>query len=228
MKFSTGSGVLDELLGGGYLSEQITTIYGAAASGKTTCCLLATIAFAKLGKKVIFFDTENGFNVERLKQLTPDYEKVLEQVSFLKADSFPDQKKKFEFLKEFFPNPKIGLIVVDTIGKHYRVDRSKDIKTMNNEFADQIDILRELYKGNELVVLVTNQVYADLDNKDEEKVKIVGGEIVRNRSKTIIQLQKLHENKRKAILEKLSGSDKDKEIIFEIKEKGFVKNLFGS
>lgn len=223
MKFFTGSEVFDELLDGGYSTGRITTIYGPAASGKTTCCLLAAIACAKNDKKIIFFDTENGFNVERLKQLTPDYEKVLEKVIFLKADSFSDQKEKFEFLKEFFPNPKIGLIIVDTIGRHYRVDRTNDIKTMNNELADQIDILRDIYKENNLVVLVTNQVYANIKDDNPDSVKIVGGEVIRNRSRDIIQLQLLHENKRKAILEKSEENEEEKEIMFEIKEKGFLK-----
>lgn len=223
MKISSGSDVLDDLLAGGYSTGMLNTVYGPAASGKTTCCLLATIACYKQGKKTIFIDTENGFSVERLVQLTPDFKKMLDNVILLKADSFSEQKKKFEFLKKLFPNPKIGLVVVDTIGAQYRAARNKDIKVINQELAEQIDVLREIYKNNNTIILVTNQVYADLESKDNGDVKLVGGEILRNRSRNIVQLQNLHKNKRKAVLEKSSDLEKAKQIVFKIREKGFYK-----
>ena len=50
---------------------------------------------------------------------------------------------------------------------------------------------------------------------------MVGGEIIKNRSRNIIQLQVLHKNKRKAILEKSPELERPKQIGFEIREKGF-------
>ena len=77
-KVSSGSAVIDELLEGGFESDVITTVYGSAGTGKTTLCVMSTIKCALDGKKVIFVDTEGGFSIERLKQLTPEYEKVLD------------------------------------------------------------------------------------------------------------------------------------------------------
>ena len=223
MKIPAGSDVLDGLLNGGYSTGMLNTIYGPAASGKTTCCLLATIACYKSGKKTVFIDTENGFSVERLRQLTPDFKDVLDFVILLKANSFSEQKKKFGFLEMLFPNPRIGLICVDTIGAQYRAARKGDVKAINQELAEQIDILREIYKGSDTLVLITDQVYADLEDKNKESFKLVGGELIRNRSRNIIQLQNLHKNKRKAILEKTPESKELREVVFEIREKGFVK-----
>ena len=53
----------------GNKNPDIKLIYGPAAAGKTTYCLLTSISMAKKGKKVMFIDTENGFSIERLKQL---------------------------------------------------------------------------------------------------------------------------------------------------------------
>ncbi|OGM02990.1 hypothetical protein A3K72_02570 [Candidatus Woesearchaeota archaeon RBG_13_36_6] len=223
MKITSGSDVLDALLDGGYSTGMLNTIYGPAASGKTTCCLLATIACYKSGKKTVFIDTENGFSVERLRQLTPDFKDVLDFVILLKANSFSEQKKKFEFLKKLLPNPRIGLICVDTIGAQYRVARKKDVKTINQELAEQIDVLRGIYRNSNTLVLITDQVYADLENKNKEGFKLVGGEIIRNQSRNIIQLQNLNKNKRMAILEKAPELEEARETIFEIRENGFYK-----
>ena len=97
-RLSTGSEVLDELLGSGYEDDVVSTIYGPAGSGKSTLCLLAAISAAK-DKKVIFIDTEGGFSVERLRQLTKDHERVLKNIFLLKPTTFQEQKKAFEELK---------------------------------------------------------------------------------------------------------------------------------
>lgn len=220
MKIPSGSAVLDSLLEGGYSTGMLNTIYGPAASGKTTCCLLATIASYDKGKKTIFVDTENGFSVERLKQLTLNYEKVLESVILIKADSFVEQKKKFMFLEKMFPNQRIGLIIVDTIGAQYRAARKDDIKAINQELANQINILRQIYKNTDTAVLITNQVYANLKDENQDSVGMVGGEVVKNQSRTIIQLQCGH--KRKAILEKSEDLEVPKEVDFEITQEGFT------
>jgi len=61
-KISSGSEIIDKLLDGGY-NKVVTTIYGPAASGKTTMAMLAAIQQAEQGKKFVFVDTENGFSV---------------------------------------------------------------------------------------------------------------------------------------------------------------------
>ena len=79
-RISTGADFVDELLDGGYEADAITTIYGPAGAGKTNLALLAALDIAKQGKKVIFVDTEGGFSVSRLKQLLPEYKKLLDKI----------------------------------------------------------------------------------------------------------------------------------------------------
>ena len=52
--------------------REVTCIYGPAASGKTTLALMACVEAAKEGKKVLFIDTEEGFSVDRFKQISGD------------------------------------------------------------------------------------------------------------------------------------------------------------
>ena len=95
MRISTGSEIIDILLKGGYETDIITTIYGPAGSGKTNFCLLAAISTYKRNKKTIYIDTEGGFSLERLKQLSQDWKYVLNNTIFLRPVTFKEQKQTF-------------------------------------------------------------------------------------------------------------------------------------
>ena len=74
-------------------------------------------------------------------------------------------------------------------------------------------------------VFVTNQVYADFDTGD---VELVGRDIPRYFSKTIIKLEKTGDNIRCANIVKHRFCPEGKKINFEIKEKGlFAAKRFG-
>ncbi|MCP3682517.1 MAG: DNA repair and recombination protein RadB [bacterium] len=218
-KLSSGSAVLDSLLAGGYEKDVVTAIYGPASSGKTTACLLCCINTSK-NKKIIFIDTEGGFSISRLKQLTPDYKKVLDRVFLFNPTTFEEQKKAFETLNKSV-NDKIGLIVVDTISSLYRVEKaSEDYQTVNKELGRQMSLLVEIARKKKIPVLLTSQVYADFEKKDA--VKLVGGNLINYASKCLVELQVVAAGKRKAVLRK-HRSLPEKEEFFEIKEKGFAK-----
>ena len=62
------------------LNSGINLVYGEAATGKTTLALMLACDFSKFSK-VIFIDTENGFNFERFKQISQEYyEKCLKNI----------------------------------------------------------------------------------------------------------------------------------------------------
>ncbi len=224
-KLPTGSKILDVMLGGGYEKDIVTTIYGPAGSGKTVLCLLCGINVARNGKKVVYVDTEGGFSLERLKQIsshiTQDYIKILDNIIFLKPTSFAEQKKSFEKLKEII-NDKVGLIIVDTIAMLYRLELSKneDIHEVNIELGKQISYLTEITRNKKIPVLITNQVYTDFDNRD--KVNIVGGDILKYGSKCLIELQITPNGNRRAILRKHRSIEAEKEILFKIVEGGII------
>ena len=112
-KISTGNLEFNQFLDGGYEKDVITTFYGPAGSGKTNLCMLAAVDAAKKGKKVIFIDTEGGFSVDRLKQLTS--EEVLQNILLMKATSFSEQQEVFNKLLDEVNKEGLGLIIVDSI-----------------------------------------------------------------------------------------------------------------
>ncbi|MEK6827886.1 MAG: DNA repair and recombination protein RadB [Nanoarchaeota archaeon] len=224
-KIPTGSKVLDIMLDGGYENDVITTIYGPAGSGKTVLCLLCSINVARNGKKVVYVDSEGGFSLERLKQIashiSQDYKEILDKIIFLKPTSFAEQKKSFEKLKDIV-NDKIGLIVVDTIAMLYRLElgKSESVQEVNRELGRQISYLTEIARKKNIPVLITNQVYADFDDKD--KVNIVGGDILKYGSKCLIELQITPNGNRRVILRKHRSIQAEKEILFKIVEGGII------
>jgi len=221
MKIPSGSKILDKMLEGGYDSDIITTIYGPAGSGKTNLVLLCAINIARNNKKVIYVDTEGSFSLERLKQIALDYKKILGRLIFLKPTNFKEQKRSFEKLKDIVDN-KVGLIIVDTIAMLYRLElgKSEDVYEVNRELGQQLSYLAEIARKKNIPVLITNQVYADFENKN--KVNIVGGDILRYTSKCLIELQITPSGNRRAILRKHRSIQSEKEILFKIVETGVI------
>lgn len=205
----TGSKDLDKFLRG--YNREITCIYGPAATGKTTMCLMAAVELAKNNKKVVFLDTENSFNIDRLRQIAGwNYISILDKILLIKVNNFEDQCKKFEMLEKF---SNIDLVVIDSISNFYRKEIHKDVKEINNKLIKQIKILNKLTR-NGIHVLVTSQVY----NKfDEKQVSFLGGKIIENFCKKLIELQK---EPRNLILKKPKGES----FIFEIVDSGIVSS----
>jgi DNA repair protein RadB len=235
-KISTGSFDLNKWLYGGYEKGIITMIAGPPGSGKTNFCILASCSQARKGNKVIYIDTEGGFSAERVKQMAGEsHEEVLGNILLMEPTNFEEQQKHFTRLLETIKKEKIGLVVIDGMAMHYRLElgdatRMKDdekAKNINRNLAGQMRVLSEISRKYNLPVIITNQVYSDFLPKEEfekgaeKTVSIVGGDLMKYWSKCIIEL-KSQGNKKKAILLK-HRSLPEKEMSFEIKNEGIFK-----
>lgn len=235
-KISSGSADVNEWLSGGYEKDVVTMIAGCPGSGKSNFCILVACSMAKKGKKVIFVDSEGGFSIERVKQIVGNgYERVLENIMLLKPMSFLEQKKDFEkILKNL--NSEIGLIVIDSIAMHYRLELGQasslkdeeQVYDINREVSKQMKILVEISRNKNIPVIVTNQVYhqfvkmEEFKNGFEKETNIVGGDLLQYWSKCIIELKK-DGSRRKAFLLKHRNLP-EKELSFVIKDEGIFKS----
>lgn len=217
-KITIGSPVLDDLLEGGIEKDIVTTVYGPSGSGKSNIAMAAAAAHAD--KKVIYVDTESGFSVNRLKQLTEDYEEVLDNLMILRPASLVEQGKTFEKLKDTV-NDKISLIVVDSIAMLYRLEVAKtnNVKETNQQLAEQIANLIRIARDRGIPVLVMNQVYSSFDEK--ESVNIVGGDILKYGSKCLIELRRDGE-RRFAVVRKHRSMAAGREAEFVIRDEGLL------
>ncbi|OGJ12207.1 DNA repair and recombination protein RadB [Candidatus Pacearchaeota archaeon RBG_16_35_8] len=235
-KISTGSFDLNKWLYGGYEKGIITMIAGPPGSGKTNFCILVSCSQVKKDNKIIYIDTEGGFSPERVKQMVGEgYEKVLENILLIKPVDFEEQKKYFLKLLETIKKEKIGLIIIDGMAMHYRLElgdaielkNDGRIKDVNRDLARQMKILSEISRRHDIPVIITNQVYSGFLSKEEmekgveKTVNLVGGDLMKYWSKCIVELRN-DGNRKKAILLK-HRSLPVKEINFEIRNEGIFK-----
>ncbi len=235
-RISTGSFDFNKWLYGGWEKDVITMIAGPPGSGKTNFVMLASCSQAKKGNKVIFMDTEGGFSVDRIKQIVGEnHEDVLKNILLLKPANFEEQKKSFEDLLNQVKKGHVTLIVVDGMATLYRLElaeaaKSEDndeVREVNRKVAEQMRVLSEISRKQEIPIIITNQVYSkflseeELKEGKEQKVNLVGGDLFQYWSKCIIELKK-DGRKRKAIISK-HRSLPEKEMSFEIKDKGIFR-----
>jgi DNA repair protein RadB len=234
-RIMTGSHDLNKWLEGGYENDVITLFYGPPGSGKSNFVLLAACHLAKKGKKVIFIDSEGGFSIDRIKQISgglPEF--ILKNIIIFKPIEFNEQKNAFSKMFKEIKSSNIGLIIIDSMTMLYRLELAEarkkgydEVQRVNSDLAKQLRLLFEISRRKEIPILITSQVYSDfLSEEDwmagkEAGVNVVGGDLLKYWCKCIIELQNKN-GKRKAILQKhrsLAG----KEFNFEIINEGIIK-----
>jgi len=201
-----------DILSGNY-SNCLNLIYGPAATGKSTFCLIAALEKSRNNKKVIFFDMKNGFCLERFKQLAGEnYKKYLENILVFKIKSFKEQQSKIKSLDKIIFKGKISLIILDTICFNYQRLQRRKPDLAKAMLSSQLRILKEISK--KVPVLITSDVYYNVSQK---KLRISGGTVLKKYCDCIIKLEK--ENIRKLIIRK----PEKKEFIFNILNNGIIK-----
>lgn len=186
---STGNPDLDHYLGGGYEKGIVTTLYGASASGKTNLVLLAAVRCAEQGGNVVIIDTEGGIAVERIRQLSSM--NILDNFHFYQPLDWDDQLSSLDKLVVLLSKKKIDLVVIDSIAMLYRLAMGDNVYQTNRDMAKHIGQLVRISREHNIPVLVTNQVYSKFD---DDGVKIVGGDLLKYTSKTLLFLERVERN----------------------------------
>lgn len=220
-RLSSGSEVFDELLGGGIETNTLTNIYGPPGCGKTTFCLQTSVSCVENGKKVIFMDTEGGFSRERLSQISNTEKDVMENIILIEPDDFEKQMENVQRFENICEKKDIGLIVLDSLVTLYRLELNSDsVKETNRVLANQLSLLSSLSRKYKIPVLITNQIYSDLENGG---VELVSRDIAKYQSKCLIELKKFEKGKRLAILRKHRSLPEGKEAQIVLTEDGIEK-----
>ncbi len=201
MKAALGCRALDDLLGGGVEEGCITLLHGEAGSGKTNFCLQLAREVVRAGRKVIYIDTE-GVSLERLRQLCDeDFDLVVKNILFSEPYSFEEQEKLIDKAAKLAENnADVGLIVIDSITMHYRLTMQDEARRDERySLTRQIAKLLRVSRQREIPVVVTSQVYTDIDTGNYLPL---GGHMLSHNAKTIVRFEKVGPSKRAAVLEK--------------------------
>ncbi len=156
----TGCDSLDKLLGGGFLGDGVSLVYGEAETGKSSLAVQCAVNCARMGYKSLFIDSDGTFFSKRLSQIAYyDYEKISPFIILVRPTTFQEQIRVIDHLDDYVTR-KFGLIVVDTITSLYRIELESPKKTfsLNRELNRQVALLTQIVKTRKVAALITSQV----------------------------------------------------------------------
>ncbi|XP_015910807.1 meiotic recombination protein DMC1/LIM15 homolog isoform X1 [Parasteatoda tepidariorum] len=206
-RISTGSEVLNKLMGGGVESMAITEAFGEFRTGKTqlshTLCVTCQLPGGNnyTGGKAMFVDTENTFRPDRLKQIADrfnlDHEAVLSNVLYVRAFTSEHQMEILDLvaLKFHEEGGVYKLLVIDSIMALFRVDFSGrgELADRQQKLAQMMSRLQKLSEEYNVAVFITNQMTSDPGASmsfQADPKKPIGGHILAHASTTRISLRK--------------------------------------
>lgn len=212
---SSGAKKFDEVLGGGFQLGKKYLIFGANKTGKTQLCHQLCIQtymqfskFIKTSSKdsrqfIYYFDTENTFRPERLKELTQtsyiDYKKILEKILVSKIMSNSALLLVLNELESILDLNHMSILIIDTINNHYNselADRNISSNTAKKTFLKVLKKINELTKNFKLITIATAQVTSKFTEGTLIRVLPVGNQIINHYFSEYIHLDYKGEDKR--------------------------------
>lgn len=201
-----GCKALDELLGGGVERGTITEVFGEGGSGKSNIVLVLAAGVARAGKKAIIIDTE-GLSLERLFQVAGGAadrraaEELMRSIFVFDAADMDEQEEavnKAIVLAE--QREDVDLIALDSATSHYRRYLGSDEENRaRTRLGLMVTRLLRCARTRKIPVLITNQVYTDIDAGRHEPI---GGHHLGHSSKAILRLDRVGRGRRRATVEK--------------------------
>lgn len=189
-RLPTGSSI-DSILGGGVERGTITQFYGPPASGKTNIAIKLAVETSKRDKKTVFIDTEGGISVERIKQVSgSSFERVADNIIVFEPSGFKEQGEAIQRTLNVLKNhgDSVDLIVLDSAVALYRLKEGNG-SNFNVDLGRQLFLLLQMARRFDLAVVITNQIYSLRGDDGVERVRPVGGTLLRYWSKTIVELE---------------------------------------
>ncbi len=208
-RITTGSVLLDDLLGGGLETQAVTEFFGQFGSGKTQVGhqLSVNVQLPKekggLEGKVVYIDTENTFRPERIVQMAKavglDPEKVLDNIYYLRPKSVNQQVAYNDIIREMLQSGEnIRLIVIDSLMALFRSEYigrgmlSERQQILSKYLAD----LHDIAESFNVAIYVTNQVQSDPGVFYGNPEKPIGGNVLGHSSTYRVYLRKGSKGKR--------------------------------
>lgn len=211
----TGAKNFDETLGGGFQFQKKYLIFGANKTGKTQLChqlcVQAYIQFSKILKIyklqkrqfIFYFDTENTFRPERIKELIlkseVEYSELLRNILVSKIMSNSALLLSLTNLEKFLKMNQISILFIDTINNHYNSEiANKKISshTTKTTYLKVLDKLHQLTKAYNLITITTAQVVTHLYRESSIRVIPAGQQLLNHYFSEYIYLDYKEQDKR--------------------------------
>ncbi|MGC8608579.1 MAG: DNA repair and recombination protein RadB [Thermoplasmata archaeon] len=186
-----GISCIDDLMGGGIESGIITELYGEGGSGKTNLSMIFSCSVMNSGMKVIYIDSE-GFSSERFLNICSS---DLKKFKLYRVFSLDDQEVAImKAAKIIEKDENYGMLIIDSFTEFFRLERSDDFQSRISEIQKQLSIISSIAARRKIPVLITNQIYQDIENKN---LIPFGGFAVDHIMKAIYSMEKLKNGRRR-------------------------------
>ena len=216
-RLPSGCQSLDLLLSGGFESGIITQLYGEAGTGKSNIVMQLAVQAVARGLRVIFIDTE-GFSAERFKQIAgPGAEEMAAKIMIFEPMSLEQQAIAIREAAKI-AGRDLGLIILDSATSLYRVLlEAEDNRSIRRTLTVQLSELQEIARRHRIPVVITNQVYMDIETNS---LRPIGGTGLEHICKAILFLEKKGEGLRSARLMKHRSSPEGIAADFRLTARG--------
>nr|ADP09466.1 RadA [uncultured marine crenarchaeote E48-1C] len=202
LRLTTGSKVLDQLLGGGLETQTISEFYGQYGSGKSQIChqLCVNVQLPTeqggLDGAALYVDTENTFRTERIVQMSRhlglEPEQTAKNIIYAEAYTSDHQMFLLDNADEVVKENNVKLIVVDSLTSHFRSEYigREMLAPRQQKLNKHMHKLIRLARAFNTVAVVTNQVMSKPDVFFGDGVYPIGGHVVAHTSHTRTYLRR--------------------------------------
>ncbi len=212
---ASGAKNFDDTIGGGFYKGNKYLIFGANKTGKTQLChqlcVQAFIQFSKIVNNskiknkqfVFYFDTENTFRPERIKELIlkydVNYDKILKNILVSKIMSNSAFLLSLKELEKFLEKNTITILIIDSINNYYNSDlanKSISVNKAKEIFLRILALINKLTLEYSLITITTAQVTLNLNKDSPLRVLPVGNSILNHFFSEYVYLDYKEQDKR--------------------------------
>ncbi|MCK4779919.1 MAG: hypothetical protein KAT57_07025 [Candidatus Lokiarchaeota archaeon] len=212
---ASGAKNFDDTIGGGFYKGNKYLIFGANKTGKTQLChqlcVQAFIQFSKIVNNskiknkqfVFYFDTENTFRPERIKELIlkydVNYNKILKNILVSKIMSNSAFLLSLKELEKFLEKNTITILIIDSINNYYNSDlanKSISVNKAKEIFLRILALINKLTLEYSLITITTAQVTLNLNKDSPLRVLPVGNSILNHFFSEYVYLDYKEQDKR--------------------------------
>lgn len=215
---STGSKNLDDVLGGGVRTGEITEIAGPYGVGKTEIvCTLAVNTISQLGMGVVVYDTEETFSAARLYEIAekrganPDL--VLSQVQYRKIPDTDSLILSLENEHQTIKKYNVGLLAIDSLVSPFRTEYiGREMLAARQQKINRcIRWLLNNSSAYNFAAVITNQVISSpvpfyYQARPEELNPPVGGNIIAHGVNNRLYIRRAHREGKEVYIASLIDS----------------------
>lgn len=212
---ASGAKNFDDTIGGGFYKGNKYLIFGANKTGKTQLChqlcVQAFMQFSKIVNNskiknkqfVFYFDTENTFRPERIKELIlkydVNYDKILKNILVSKIMSNSAFLLSLKELEKFLEKNTITILIIDSINNYYNSDlanKSISVNKAKEIFLRILALINKLTLEYSLITITTAQVTLNLNKDSPLRVLPVGNSILNHFFSEYVYLDYKEQDKR--------------------------------